>query len=87
MASTGILPEFQGRGLGRKQKEWQVGYARDHGFSAIVTNMRKSNVKIKRLNESVGFKFRCLEADYYHEPDEAAVVMELSLAPDKGPDH
>ena len=79
IASTGILPEFQGKGLGRKQKEWQIEYARDHGFSVIVTNMRESNLKMRRLNESVGFNFRCLETDYYDDPEEAAYVMEFSL--------
>ena len=82
VASTGILPEFQGRGLGRKQKEWQIKYARDHGFSVIATNMRESNLRIRRINESVGFSFRCLHPDYYHDPDEAACVMEFRLVPD-----
>jgi len=79
VASTGILPEFQGKGLGRKQKEWQIEYARNHGFSVIVTNMRESNVRIRRLNESVGFRLRCSEPHYYCEPDEPAVIMELSV--------
>ena len=79
IASTGILPEFQGKGLGRKQKEWQIEYARNYGFSVIVTNMRQSKAPIIHLNRSVGFKFRSLEAGYYHDPDEPAIVMELSL--------
>jgi ribosomal protein S18 acetylase RimI-like enzyme len=79
VASTGILPEFQGKGLGRKQKEWQIEDARNHGFSVIATNMRQSNAPIIHLNQSLGFKFRTSEADYYHDPDEPAVVMELSL--------
>ena len=79
IASTGILPKFQGKGLGRKQKEWQITYARSHGFSVIVTNMRESNARIRRLNESLGFKIRCVEKDYYREPSEATVVMELNL--------
>ena len=81
IASTGVLPEFQGKGLGRKQKEWEIDYAREHGFTAIVTHMRKSNLKMRSLNESFGFKFRCFEPDYYTTPDEPAVVMELLLAP------
>src|ERR1039458_1100290 len=56
IASTGILPEFQSRGFGRKQKEWQIEYACHHGFSMIVTNMRQSNTHIIRLNQSLGFR-------------------------------
>jgi GNAT superfamily N-acetyltransferase len=32
IVSTGVLPEARGRGLGRKQKEWQIEYAQVHGF-------------------------------------------------------
>jgi len=55
IASTGILPEFQGRGFGRKQKEWQIYYALHHGFDMMVTNMRQSNTRIINLNQSLGF--------------------------------
>ena len=75
IASTGILPEFEGKRLGRKQKEWQIKYASEHGFFVIVTNMRQSNARILHLNESLGFTFRCLDPDYYHDPDEPATVV------------
>jgi ribosomal protein S18 acetylase RimI-like enzyme len=79
IASTGILPQYQGRGFGLKQKEWQILYARQHGFSNIVTNMRRSNTKIIRLNEKLGFRFRSIDAGYYADPTEDAVVMEKSV--------
>jgi GNAT superfamily N-acetyltransferase len=79
IASTGILPEYQGKGFGREQKEWEVEYARQNGFSSIVTNMRESNHRIIRLNEALGFKFRENVPDYYTLPVEAAIVMELSV--------
>ena len=73
------MPEYQGKGFGRKQKEWEVEYARQNGFSSIVTNMRESNHRIIRLNEALGFKFRENVPDYYTLPVEAAIVMELSV--------
>ena len=79
LASTGVLPEYQGKGFGRKQKEWQIEYARSNRFSSVVTNMRASNDRIIRLNEAVGFRFRERVADYYATPTEAAIVMELSI--------
>jgi len=79
IVSTGVLPEFQGQGLGRSQKEWQIEYARRHDFSAIVTNMRRSNTRIIQLNKSLGFKVRGLHDGYYQNPEEAAIVMELAL--------
>ena len=32
IASTGILPRFQGQGFGRLLKSWEVAYARYHGL-------------------------------------------------------
>lgn len=79
VASTGVLPEFRGRGLGTKQKQWQIDYARKHGFTLIVTNMRESNIKSIKLNEKFGFKRRTLVPEYYSDPTEKALVMELEL--------
>jgi ribosomal protein S18 acetylase RimI-like enzyme len=77
--STGVLPEFQGRGLGAQQKQWQIEYARERGFEIIVTNMRESNTRIIRLNKKLGFTTRELVPGYYSDPEEAAIVMELRL--------
>ena len=80
IVSTGILPEYQGKGLGRKQKEWQIEHARKNGFRSIVTNMREGNQRIIQLNKALGFRFRGKVPDYYTAPVEPAIVMELSLA-------
>jgi ribosomal protein S18 acetylase RimI-like enzyme len=77
--STGVLPEFQGRGFGTEQKRWQIDYARQRGFEVIVTNMRESNSRIIRLNEKFGFTTRGAVPGYYANPEERAVVMELKL--------
>jgi ribosomal protein S18 acetylase RimI-like enzyme len=79
IASTGILPEFQGVGLGRLMKAWQVFYARYHSFGRIVTNCRKSNVAMIDLNKQFGFRVTRTTPHYYGDPDEPAVVMELTL--------
>lgn len=79
IASTAILPEAQGKGLGTLLKSWQVAYARQHGFTRIVTNTRKSNRAMIRLNKNFGFTVIRTTADYYAEPGEATVVMELLL--------
>jgi ribosomal protein S18 acetylase RimI-like enzyme len=80
IASTGILREFQGVGLGRLMKAWQVSYARYHRFRRIVTNCRKSNLAMISLNEAFGFGVIRTTPHYYENPDEPTVVMELTLA-------
>jgi ribosomal protein S18 acetylase RimI-like enzyme len=41
--------------------------------------MRQSNSRIIRLNKKFGFTTRELVPGYYRDPEEAAVVMELTL--------
>jgi GNAT superfamily N-acetyltransferase len=77
--STGILPEFRRQGLGMKQKQWQIEFAKRQGFQVIVTNTRESNLPMLQLNLKLGFVIREVAPHFYYEPDEPAVVMELQL--------
>ncbi len=79
IASTGILPGFQGQGFGDLMKCWQIAYARRHRFKRIVTNSRKSNKAMIALNRKFGFKLIRAEPNYYQNPKEASVVMRLQL--------
>jgi GNAT superfamily N-acetyltransferase len=81
IVSTGILPKRQRRGFGQRFKRWQIAWARRHGFTRIVTNSRRSNQPMIRLNEKCGFKIvETTSNNYYHGPAEPTVVMELKLA-------
>jgi GNAT superfamily N-acetyltransferase len=85
IVSTGILPEYQGMGLGDRFKQWQIAWARTHGFDRIVTNCRRSNRAIIRLNRKHGFEVIGLtRGNYYWQPAEPAVMMELKF-PQKPP--
>jgi ribosomal protein S18 acetylase RimI-like enzyme len=79
IASTGILPRFQARGLGAMLKCWQIAYAKYHGFNRIVTNTRRRNTRIISLNRKFGFKIVRTTPGYYSDPPDATVVMELRL--------
>ena len=79
VASTGLLPDYQGRGYGSTIKKWQIDYGRQHGFKLIVTNARESNRRSIRLNQKFGFKVREIAPGYYSNPDEPATVMELHV--------
>lgn len=77
--TTGVVPELQGRGFGRKQKNWQITYAKERSFSRIVTNTRQGNQRMIALNRKLGFREIGMVPDYYEEPQENAIVMELQL--------
>jgi len=77
IVSTGILPQWQGRGIGDVAKTWEINYAREQGFKRIVTNARVSNHRSINLNRKFGFKITKELPGWYGKED--AVVMELDL--------
>jgi ribosomal protein S18 acetylase RimI-like enzyme len=81
IASTGILPEFQGRGFGMLMKSWQLAFARQHAFTHLVANSRRSNKAMIALNKHFGFRTVKTIREYYENPTESAVVMVLVVKP------
>jgi GNAT superfamily N-acetyltransferase len=79
ISTTGILPKFQGKGFGSLLKAWQVCFARYHGFTRIVTNSRRRNVRMIALNRKFGFRVIRTTPQYYSGPSDSTVVMELLL--------
>jgi len=79
ISTTGILPRFQGQGFGQLIKQWQIAFARHHGFTRIVTNTRKRNAAMIALNRKFDFRVLRTGPRYYSAPTDATVVMELLL--------
>jgi ribosomal protein S18 acetylase RimI-like enzyme len=81
ITSSGILPAWQGMGLGRVMKAWQVALARGHGYRRVLTETRAGNTRMIHLNESFGFRIIKMLPDNYVDPDEDGVEMELVISP------
>jgi ribosomal protein S18 acetylase RimI-like enzyme len=79
IGTTGILPALQGQGLGQLLKAWQIAYARQHGFTRLITNTRQRNIRMIGLNRKFGFRIVRTTPQYYRNPVDATVVMELLL--------
>jgi len=79
ISTTGILPKYRRMGYGQLMKAWQVAYARRRGYSRLITHTRVSNGAMIGLNEKFGFRILRRVENYYTEPDEGAVFMELRL--------
>lgn len=76
--SFAVLPELQGRGLGRPLLEAAEEAARKQGCLAIRLEVRRDNERVKQLYVNAGYReFEQLE-DYY-EDHEDAVRLEKSL--------
>jgi ribosomal protein S18 acetylase RimI-like enzyme len=85
ISSTGILAKFQGQGFGALLKAWEIFYARHHGFTRMVTNSRKRNLPMIRLNRKFGFRVIRTTPRYYSDPVDSTVVMELWLKRRRNP--
>jgi ribosomal protein S18 acetylase RimI-like enzyme len=79
IATTGILPKYQGRGLGSLMKAWQIAYAKKKGFERLIAHSRKSNKASIALNRKFGFRVVRTIAGYYEDPAEPGIVMRLDL--------
>ncbi len=79
IASTGLLPEFQSQGIGSVVKQWEIDYAKAHRFERVFTHCRASNAKSLGLNQKFGFAITRTVPDYYEDPKEDTVVLELKL--------
>lgn len=79
IGSTAILPEYQGRGIGKKIKMWQIRYAKKHGIKKIQTCCRISNLRMIGINKKYGFKEKATEEGYYEKPAEDALVLEYTV--------
>jgi ribosomal protein S18 acetylase RimI-like enzyme len=79
ITTSGILPAWQGLGLGRLMKAWQVAFARRHGYRQIATECRAGNARMIRLNQSFGFQVTETMPAHYLDPEEDGVRMELRL--------
>ncbi len=79
IASTGILPSWQRRGLGSVMKAWQIAYARQKGYTCLMAHARASNSGSIALNQKFGFRITRTAPNHYDEPIEDGVVMRLDL--------
>lgn len=79
IVSTGLLPKCRGLGIGSYLKAWEVNYAKLHHFTRVITNCRTSNCIMVNLNKKFGFSEINRIRNYYENPTEDAVILELCL--------
>ncbi|MDP3685370.1 MAG: GNAT family N-acetyltransferase [bacterium] len=77
--SIGVLPQYQRQGFGLLLKAWTIAYAHSLKCVRVVSNMRESNGASIGLSSRFGFHVTRRIPDFYEDPVETAVVMELVL--------
>jgi len=53
---TGVIPSHRRRGIGTALKVLAIRYAEKHGYEAIATTIRSTNLARRALNQRVGFR-------------------------------
>lgn len=75
-----LKPEFRGKGLGTRVKQWHIEHARKHGdIQKLVSNHRVSNTASYRFNLKAGYVLVGVKPGYYPSPREDSNVMEFVL--------
>lgn len=81
LRNIAVHPEHQQLGVGRALLEAGSTRLREAGAKRIFLEVRPSNKPALGLYYSMGFVMRLRRKDYYHEPEEDALVLGLELFP------
>lgn len=70
-----VFPEFRGRGYSRKLMERLVKSAGEQKANDLTLEVRAGNQTAINLYEAYGFRTEAVRKNYYHDPEEDALLM------------
>lgn len=79
--SVAVLPEYQGKGIGKQLMEYVLQFARNNKFERISLEVLQSNTQLVKYYEKLGFQTTEVLPKYYSET-EHGLRMLLYLDPD-----
>ena len=65
--------------IGYKMLDWLINEVRNNGAEKVFLDVRKSNEAAISLYEKIGFSSYEITEDFYNNPVEASVKMNLDL--------
>lgn len=75
-----VLPEYRRMGIGTALLDYMMAFCRQHGFTEVFLEVRKSNLQAQRLYRRFGFEVVGERADFYQHPTEPGYVMRADLS-------
>lgn len=75
ITTLAVKPEFQNQGVGTMLILTLIELAMDKGIRHLTLEVRKSNLKARRLYEKFGFLVVGLRKGYYRDNNEDAIVF------------
>lgn len=77
--NVAVLPDARRNGIGNQLVKKLISLCRARNDSVIFLEVRSSNLPAINLYEKNGFVFCGLRKDYYDDPKENAILMQLTL--------
>lgn len=77
--NVAVDPEMRRLGIARKMIRLLVGYAAECKIDSILLEVRQSNDPARILYGSLGFKAVGVRKNYYKNPIENAILMDLKI--------
>ena len=81
MTNIAVLPEYRGRGVGRRLMEALMQYAANLGVSYMTLEVRAGNKKAQALYTSLGFIRVSVRKKYYEDNGEDGYLMVADRLP------
>lgn len=79
ICNIAVFPQYRRQGVGRKLVSALIDSARELEVSELTLEVRESNEPAKKLYASFGFEEVGRRKNFYNNPTEDAIVMNLSL--------
>lgn len=79
IANVAVHPDFRGKGLGELVMRQLMAVCQSMGALRMTLEVRESNLTALSLYEKLGFSIAGKRPHYYDYPDEAALIMWLTL--------
>ena len=74
-----VRPSYRREGIATELIEFLKEYLSKKGCKTILLEVRASNIAAKSLYNKLGFVTYAVRKNYYHSPDEDAVLMSAKL--------
>ncbi|WP_373471632.1 ribosomal protein S18-alanine N-acetyltransferase [Carnobacterium alterfunditum] len=79
ITTFGILKAFNNQGIGQLFLQSFIAFLKDKEVKMIFLEVREQNKPAITVYEKAGFKTIAVRKNYYHDPIENALIMQLSM--------
>lgn len=79
ITTFGILKPVNNQGIGQLFLGSFIAFLKDKGIKMVFLEVRERNSSAIAIYEKLGFKTIAIRKNYYHDPIEHALMMQLSM--------